>query len=98
MDPYFGTAVGLAALLFALCGVAALGWGWLPPWQRRHIARPRLFGWAQLTIAAAFVIQLVGGLLLDDWGTRSSVTMPGAVVALFGLVMMMVAQREPRTR
>lgn len=35
------------------------------PWRRRRILRPRLFGWAQLLIAAALGVQLVGILVVD---------------------------------
>ena len=94
---YFAVPIGVMALLLAASGVATLSRGWLLPWQRRHIVRPRLFGWAQLLIAAALGVQLVG-LLVVDSAYRSAVTMPGVVGLLFALVLSTRAQRPPRTR
>lgn len=96
MGLYIGVPVGVAALLIALCGVAALSRGWLPSWQRRHIVRTRLFGWAQLLIATALGIQVLGGLLIEASGLRSGVTVSGAVVLLFGLALTVQAQRPQR--
>ncbi|WP_327360936.1 MULTISPECIES: hypothetical protein [unclassified Streptomyces] len=94
---YLAVPIGVVALLLAVSGVATLSRGWLLPWQRRHIVRPRLFGWAQLLIAAALGVELVG-LLVVDSGYRSVVTMPGVVGLLFALVLSTRAQRPPRTR
>ncbi|WP_030861793.1 hypothetical protein [Streptomyces sp. NRRL F-2747] len=94
---YLAVPIGGVALLLALSGVATLSRGWLFPWQRRHIVRPRLFGWAQLLIAATLGVELVG-LLAVDSAYRSVVTMPGVVVLLFAMVLITRAQRPPRTR
>ncbi len=94
---YLAVPIGVVALLLAVSGVATLSRGWLLPWQRRHIVRPRLFGWAQLLIAAALGVELVG-LLVVDSAYRSVVTMPGVVGLLFALVLSTRAQRPPRTR
>ncbi|WP_327381764.1 hypothetical protein [Streptomyces sp. NBC_01207] len=53
MGLYLAVPIGVVALLIAVSGGATLSREWLSPWQRRHIVRPRLFGWAQLLIAAA---------------------------------------------
>ncbi|MFF3861446.1 hypothetical protein [Streptomyces sp. NPDC002209] len=94
---YLAVPIGVVALLLAVSGVATLSRGWLLPWQRRHIVRPRLFGWAQLLIAAALGVELVG-LLAVDSAYRSVVTMPGVVGLLIALVLSTRAQRPPRTR
>ncbi|MGW1886147.1 hypothetical protein [Streptomyces sp. NPDC001970] len=95
MALYIGIPIGLIALPAALSGVAALGWGWLPPWQRRHIVRPNLVGWADLAIAAALVVQLLGGLLIENGGIRSGVALSGAVVVLVSILLTVLAQRPP---
>ncbi|MCD2468563.1 hypothetical protein ACFCWD_09650 [Streptomyces sp. NPDC056374] len=81
----------LGALLVA-GGVAAIRNGWILPFQRRRVYRTRLFGWAQLVMAAAFAAQ-VAGQLLDEGEAR---LVPG-LVALFallaGLVLAVLAQR-----
>ncbi|MFF3618434.1 hypothetical protein [Streptomyces sp. NPDC002467] len=94
---YLAVPIGVVALLIAGSGGATLSRGWLFPWQRRHIVRPRLFGWAQLIIAAALGVELVG-LLVVDSAYRSVVTMPGVVGLLFAMVLITRAQRPPRTR
>ncbi|MGZ9934877.1 hypothetical protein ACXNSR_33950 [Streptomyces sp. NC-S4] len=94
---YVAVPIGVVALLLAASGVAALSRGWLLPWQRRHIVRLRLFGWAQLLIAAALGSQVIG-LLAVDPVYRSVATMPGVVAVLLGLVLITRAQRPPRTR
>lgn len=98
VEIYSDWLIGLTALLIALCGVAALGWGWLPSWRRRAIVRPRLFGWAQLTNAAALVVHLVGDLLIQDPYVRSTVTMSGAWVLVLGCLLNVQSVRPPRNR
>lgn len=86
----------LGALLVA-GGVAAIRNGWILPFQRRRVYRTRLFGWAQLVMAAAFAAQ-VAGQLLDEGEAR---LVPG-LVALFallaGLVLAVLAQRPTPDR
>ncbi|MFJ9643222.1 hypothetical protein ACWEPM_31420 [Streptomyces sp. NPDC004244] len=92
--PYLALPVGAVALLLAASGTAALVRAWIPPWQRRYIVRPRLFGWAQLFVAAGLGIQLIG-LLAVDAAYRPVITMPGVVVLLLALVLTTRAQRPP---
>ncbi|MFG2877631.1 hypothetical protein ACGFYU_21985 [Streptomyces sp. NPDC048337] len=92
---YVAVPVGAVAVLLAVSGAATLSRGWMPPWQRRHIVRPKLFGWAQLLIAAGLGVQLVG-LLAVDPSYRPVVTMPGTVVLLLAMALTALAQRPPR--
>lgn len=94
---YVSVPIGAVALFLAACGVVALGRGRLLPWQRRYIVRPRLFGWAQLLVAAALGVQLVGLLAIGS-AYRPAVVMPGVVGLLFGLVLITRAQHPPRAR
>jgi hypothetical protein len=98
MALYLGIPLGLMALLVAVSGVAALCRGWLLPMQRQYIVRPHLFGWAQLAIALALVIQVAGAVLVKADGLRSGVTMSGAAVLLGGVLLIVQAQRPPRGR
>ncbi|MFK4112009.1 hypothetical protein [Streptomyces sp. NPDC002176] len=98
MSSYVAALLGSMALL-ATCGaVATLGWGWLPPWSRSRILRPVLFGWAQLTVTAALVTQLVGGLLIRRPDIHFAVTMSGAAVLLLAIGLIGQAQRLPSRR
>ncbi|MFI6287175.1 hypothetical protein ACIBCM_20915 [Streptomyces sp. NPDC051018] len=98
MTLYVGLFAGAAALLAALAGGAAVGWGWLPPWQRRHVVHPRLFGWAMLALAVAIGIQLGGGLLVDNGLLRFGTAIAGGAVMLSAAFLMLRAQRSPRSR
>ncbi|MET9901727.1 hypothetical protein [Streptomyces sp. NPDC006446] len=98
MSSYVAALLGLVALLVACGAVATLGRGWLPPWLRTRIVRPAVFGWAQLTMTAALVAQLVGGLLISTPDVRFMVTMSGAVVMLLAAGLIGLAQRLPFSR
>ncbi|MFB6614544.1 hypothetical protein ACIGFK_30780 [Streptomyces sp. NPDC085524] len=92
---YLGIPIAVAALLLVAAGIATLTKGWLLPWQRKHVVRPQLFGWAQLLLAAALSVQLAG-LLVVPGPYKSLFSMPGTVMLLFALVMVTRAQRPPR--
>ncbi|MGW1883939.1 hypothetical protein [Streptomyces sp. NPDC001970] len=98
MSWYMAAALCSMSLLVACGGVATLVWGWLPPWLRSRIIRPVLFGWTQLTMAAALLVQLVGGLLIKTSDVRLVVTMSGAVVMLLAVGLLALAQHQPRRR
>ncbi|MFD9244988.1 hypothetical protein ACFV0D_24240 [Streptomyces sp. NPDC059556] len=89
---------GVLGALLVAGGVAALRNGWILPFQRHRVHRTRLFGWAQLVMAAAFAAQVAGQLL--DEGEEARVV-PG-LVALFallvGLVLAVLAQRPSPDR
>ncbi|WP_406186352.1 hypothetical protein [Streptomyces sp. NBC_01006] len=90
-----GALIAVTALLLAGSGIATLSRGWLLPWQRRHVVR-QLFAWAQLLIAIALGIQLIG-LRAVDSACRTVFTMPGSVVLLLALVLITRAQRPRGT-
>ncbi|MFJ1605658.1 hypothetical protein ACIOHS_20135 [Streptomyces sp. NPDC088253] len=77
-------------------GVATLGWGWLPAWFRNSVRRPVVFGWAQLTLAAALIIVLVSDFLTNTPPLCLAVRVFGVVVMLFGSWLLSVADWEPR--
>ncbi|MFE0652623.1 hypothetical protein ACFVZH_29015 [Streptomyces sp. NPDC059534] len=83
------------AVLLVPAGVAALRTGWMLPWQRRHVYRTQLFGWAQLVMAGAFTVQAASALL-DDRALRQAASTAGVLGILCGLVLLVLAQR-PRT-
>lgn len=93
---YLAVPIGVVALLLAVSGGATLSRGWLFPGSA-GTSSARVFGWAQLLIAAALGIELVG-LLAVDSAYRSVVTMPGVMGLFFAMVLISRAQRPPRTR
>ncbi|MEU5220365.1 hypothetical protein AB0G79_29775 [Streptomyces sp. NPDC020807] len=92
MSWYLAVPSVLLALLFAAGGVAAVRTGWVLPWQRRHVHRVRLFGWAQLVIAAAFAAKVATGLF-DDPGADAGLGSVSLLVLLGGFGLMVVSQR-----
>ncbi|AXG79580.1 hypothetical protein DVK44_20165 [Streptomyces paludis] len=80
-------------------GVAALATGWVFPPLRKRLVRPQLYGYGLLVVAAAFALQLAGGLLVDDQATELSFfTIPTAVGLVAGLGLTVFAQIAPRRR
>ncbi|MCF3183507.1 hypothetical protein IPZ70_26715 [Streptomyces polychromogenes] len=89
---FVAVPMGAMALLLAASGAAVLSRGWMLPWQRPRVLRPRLLGWAQLAAAAGLGMQLVG-LLAVGPSYRPVVAGPGAVVLLLGLALVVRSQR-----
>ncbi|APE19905.1 MULTISPECIES: hypothetical protein [Streptomyces] len=85
------------AVLFAAGGTAALRTGWIPPFQRRRVQRPRLFGWAQLVLAAAFAAQ-TAGYLLGDREARHAAGIVTLLALLCGLILAVAAQLSRENR
>ncbi|MEU7422438.1 hypothetical protein [Streptomyces sp. NPDC040750] len=92
----FTELVGSPVLLVG--GIATLGWGWLPTWERSRVLRPVAFGWAQLTLAVALVTCLVSDSLAGAPHLGLALKVVGSVVMLFGFWLAGVAQWEPRRR
>ncbi|MEW1722542.1 hypothetical protein [Streptomyces sp. NPDC093109] len=97
-----GYAVALNASMVVLAGAggtAALTAGWVFPWLRKGMFRPRLWGYGLLVMAAAFALQLAGGLLIDDRGTELRFfTTPAAIGFVTALALMTFAQVASRDK
>ncbi|MGW9136343.1 hypothetical protein [Streptomyces sp. NPDC055681] len=92
MKFYLAIPVVLLALLIAASGVAAVTRGWVLPMNRRHVRRPRLYGWGQLVGAFALCWQVVFGLVISDSDTRQWGNLTGGAILLAGPIVMMVGQ------
>ncbi|MEU3278100.1 hypothetical protein [Streptomyces antibioticus] len=99
MKLYIVTAVLLLASLFAASGIAAITRGWVLPWNRRHVHRPRLHGAGQLVAAFALCWQVTFGFLVGVSGIRQIGTLAGSVMLLTGILMMAADQflRRPES-
>lgn len=96
MNVYVGVPVGVLALFVAVLGVLAVRTGWLLPGQRKHIVRPRLFGWAQLLVAAGLAMQVIAAVLVADPAAQGYVRFAGLAVMLVAPGMIWAAQRPAR--
>ncbi|MFJ8041948.1 hypothetical protein ACIRBX_15755 [Kitasatospora sp. NPDC096147] len=87
----------LAMAVFLLAsGVATLARGWMLPLNRRYVRRPRLHGWAQVVAALALGWQVLFGLLVADFGFRSTLVGLGSVLLAAAFGMMGLSQRPGR--
>ncbi|MFD3489933.1 hypothetical protein ACFWWB_05085 [Streptomyces sp. NPDC058690] len=72
-------------------GIAAITTGWVLPWLRNKVSRPRLWGYASLLMAACLALQM-----FDSPKTRFPFGDLGVTVGFVGLVMMVVARRPAK--
>ena len=93
MRLYLGLAVGLAALLVAASGTAAITRGWVPPWNRKTVRRTQLYGWAQVVMAAALCCPAAFGLMPADLDVRQWGTLGGTALMLAGVLLIAASQR-----
>ncbi|NUV67071.1 hypothetical protein G6W57_08110 [Streptomyces sp. CAI-121] len=98
MRLYLGISVILLALLIAASGVAALTRGWVLPTGRKHVIRPRLYGWGQLVIAVALCCQVTFGLMTSGIGSRQWGTLTGSVLMVTGVLVIAMSQRAAGRR
>ncbi|WOI62376.1 hypothetical protein [Streptomyces fradiae] len=93
MRLYLGLAVGLTALLVAASGTAAITRGWVPPWNRKTVHRTRLYGWAQVVMAAALCCQAALGVMPGDPDVRQWGTLGGTALMLTAVLLIAASQR-----
>ncbi|MEU6218178.1 hypothetical protein ABZ845_11770 [Streptomyces sp. NPDC047022] len=93
-----GAAVTAVALMVGI-GVAGITTGWVPPWARRRVLRPKLTGCGALTGGIGMAMYL----FLGPWGGYPSDGLRGAVAwcgwGLFmaGLLLQLLGRRPGRT-
>ncbi|MFE6099049.1 hypothetical protein ACFVQ4_03700 [Streptomyces laurentii] len=90
-------AVAVLGIAGGVCGVAALRTGWILPWQRRHVRRPALHGWALLVMGGSLVAQAAN---LGTVPTGPFLTPPLAAsgALLVGILLLVLAQRPSSGR
>ncbi|MFF0433891.1 hypothetical protein ACFYU9_16890 [Streptomyces sp. NPDC004327] len=97
MSPYIAMASAVVGIALAICGTAALSTGWILPWLRGQVVRPRLHGSAQLVMAAALLTQ-AGSALADDPDLRVNASVIGTGTLLVGLLLLFASQLRPFRR
>jgi hypothetical protein len=79
--------LGLSVLMaggLVVCGAVAVRTGWVLPWQRRHIVRPRMWGYGGMLFGVGLLVQMVDGAM-DGLDTS---LIPDAAVTMSGLLLM----------
>ncbi|MGW7385695.1 hypothetical protein [Streptomyces sp. NPDC054794] len=99
MHMYLVVASALCVALLAAAGTAAVATGWVAPWGRRRVLRPKLWGWGSLVGAVGVGVFLFvgpegGG---PSVGVRGVVAWCGWGLFMVGLLVQFLAQRPGRT-
>ncbi|WP_190012994.1 hypothetical protein [Streptomyces lucensis] len=93
MHTYLVIAGALAVGLMAASGIAAVTTGWVAPFARRRILRPRLWGYGQLSGAAGASLWMFLGVFRARF---DAVPLVGWFVFMGSLGVQMLAQRPGR--
>ncbi|MER5470138.1 hypothetical protein [Streptomyces sp. NPDC002685] len=91
--------VGLAALVVtaqAGFGIAAITTGWIPPWFRRRVLRPKQWGWGALTGAVGMSLFMFLGPFHGPDADLTPYAMGGLALYLASLVLLTMGQRPGR--
>ncbi|WP_062641237.1 hypothetical protein [Streptomyces maremycinicus] len=91
------TAV-VCVTLMAVVGIAAVAREWVPPFGRRRVLRPRLWGAGALMSALGLgLFMFLGPMASHDLAVDLYVPPAGMAVNLAGLAVQALAQRPGRT-
>ncbi|MER5755654.1 hypothetical protein [Streptomyces sp. NPDC002088] len=88
-------AVGCVTI-YAVIGLAGIVTGWVPPWGRSRVLRPRLWGTGALLSAAGLSLFMFLGPLGDAQPLHVYLPLAGMGVNFVGLALQMLAQRPGR--
>ncbi|MFD5636075.1 hypothetical protein ACFWJM_18335 [Streptomyces sp. NPDC127077] len=92
MHRYF---VGFAALIVvaqASLGIAAIANHWIPPWARRRVVRPKLWGWGALAGAVGWSLFMFLGPFQGPDADFTPYALGGMGLFIASQVVQMMAQ------
>ncbi|WP_158693134.1 hypothetical protein [Streptomyces viridochromogenes] len=95
-----GILVTPAALCVAAgvaMGVAGIVTGWVPPWGRRRIVRPRLWGYGSVVGSVGIGGYSSLGSFDGPASRHAGIAIAGGAVFFVGLALQLPAQRPGRT-
>lgn len=93
MHMYLVVAAAVAMALLAGAGIAAVTAGWVVPWGRSRVVRPKLWGYGALLSAAGGTFFVFLGPLAGAYGPLPWL---GWLALMAGLGLQMLAQRPGR--
>ncbi|MEU4170611.1 hypothetical protein AB0F46_27510 [Streptomyces sp. NPDC026665] len=91
--------VGFAALIViaqAGAGIAAITRYWIPPWMRRRVVRPKLWGWGTLVAALGWSLFAFLGPFRGPDFTMAPYVLGGMALFIGGLVVQGMGQHPGR--
>ncbi|MEU4083836.1 hypothetical protein [Streptomyces aureus] len=91
--------VGFAALAVAAAaatGIAALTAVWVPPWARRRVVRPQLYGWGALATAAGAGLFMFPGPFHGRDADLTLTALVGIPLFFLGAVLQAMSQHPGR--
>lgn len=94
MHMYVMGAAVLAVLLLVACGGAAVATGWVMPFGRGRVLRPRLWGYGALLCAVGMALFMFVGPLAE--AGLSPLPVIGWFMFMAGLVLQFLARRPGR--
>jgi hypothetical protein len=92
---YSLVGIAVIAVYSVVTGVAALRTGWMMPWARRRILRPRLWGYAHLLASVCCLVQLTVGVFLKGSDAEFTFSYPAGVLMSIGFPWLIWAARRP---
>ncbi|WP_158692690.1 hypothetical protein [Streptomyces roseochromogenus] len=93
MHMFLAVAAAVVYGLLAVSGIASITTGWVVPWLRTRVLRPRLWGYGSLLAAVGGAVFLYLGPLAERYG---SLPWLGWLGFMAGLGLQMLAQRPGR--
>ncbi|MGI5457729.1 hypothetical protein ACQEWB_32065 [Streptomyces sp. CA-249302] len=98
MHIYLVVAGTLVMSLMGALGIAALTTGWVIPWRRSKVLRPRLWGYgALMCVVGGSLFMFLGPFSGPPIGVRGGVAWCGWVAFMAGLGVQYLAERPGRT-
>lgn len=92
--------VGMAALAvtgLAGLGIAAITTGWVAPWGRRRVLRPKLWGYGSVVSAVGMSLFMFLGPFRGPDADLTPYAMTGMTLFLAGSVLQVAGQRPGRS-
>lgn len=91
--------VGLAVLAVTVgtgLGVAAVAASWVPPWVRRRVVRPRVWGWGALSGSVGMALFMFLGPFHGPDADLTPYAMTGMALFLVGQALQILGQHPGR--